>query len=88
MKLLNFDQVPRVRALEEKAIIREFLTRALIAFILFAIMATAVTLHAIESVQASAIAQADQPDFMLSTDYLDYMHRYGTGMIFNDQDME
>ena len=54
---------------------------------MFSVSALALAIVLTSGVNAS-VANADQPDFMISPDFADYMHRYGNGMVFSDMDTQ
>lgn len=80
MKIIDYKS--RMRRFDDGLQVTEFLTRALIAFLLFAIASLLFTL-----LVTPPMANGSD-ELMISPDYSGYMHRYGDGMIFNSMEVE
>jgi hypothetical protein len=80
MKIIDYKG--RMSRLDDSLQVTEFLTRALIAFLIFAIAALLFTL-----LVTPPMANGTD-EFMVSPDYQSYMHKQGGGWIFNDMEVE
>jgi len=85
MAKVMLDQKSRMSRFDSHADVAEVMTKI---FIIFAIFVMLVASYAIYSQLNTPMILADQPDFMVSPDFADYMHRQGSGMVFNEMDVQ